>query len=469
MNRSLRILKPQTYALPYRSRPTGLPSNLLRPAAPTSTPAGAKVSQYLTFMRTYATGPSQGAGHDDKYIEKQKATPGAKEELKGLTTDFAKLVAGNSREAAQMGAREQSTARAHPGSITEDFGSITSAMWTAVPKPAMFFGLAGTLPYLGTSLGTVFLARQASIASANGSGAELADILQNLHFVEHIQITYGAVLLSFLGAIHWGMEFAKLGGEKGALRLALGAAPVLFAWPTTFLSHGVALAAQWCGFTAMWAADQRASSAGWTTGWYSTYRFYLSIVVGFSIIGTLAGTSIYGAGAGANFDPDTKHFEHNTRRVSPLARFDRVKDMRETSKSRIEGKVKGDISVVEDDESFLRLKNVQKEEDQKKEEEEEQKKKAEKQDKKESEQKDKSPKGMKDDQKERTGGGEKKDEGKKDEGQKDKGKQDGGQPEKKDQGGEKDPKQAEKEDQDAKKKKAQEEKGAAGNPNAGMR
>lgn len=81
MNRSLRILKPQTYALPYRPRPTGLPSNLLRPAAPTSIPAGAKVSQYLTFMRTYATGPSQGAGHDDKYIEKQKATPGAKEEV----------------------------------------------------------------------------------------------------------------------------------------------------------------------------------------------------------------------------------------------------------------------------------------------------------------------------------------------------------------------------------------------------
>ncbi|KGB76362.1 hypothetical protein I307_00473 [Cryptococcus deuterogattii 99/473] len=459
MNRSLRILRPQTYALPYRPRPAGLPSNLLRPVAPTSSPVGAKVSQYLTFMRTYASGPGSSAENDKKYVEKQKATPGAKEELKGLTTDFAKIVAGSSKEAAQLGAREQSTTRAHPGSITEDFGSITSAMWTAVPKPAMYFGLAGTLPYLATSLGTVLLARQASITSTSGSEAELVNILQNLHLVEHVQITYGAVLLSFLGAIHWGMEFAKLGGEKGALRLALGAAPVLFAWPTTFLSHGVALAAQWCGFTALWAADQRASSAGWTTGWYSTYRFYLSLVVGFSIIGTLAGTGFYGAGAGANFDPDTKHFEHTTRRVSPLARFDRVKEMKESSKGRIEGKVKGDISVVEDNESFLKLKNVQKEEDQKKEEEEEQKNKAAEQDKKESAQKDKSPGGMKDDQKQRTEGGDKKDQGK----------QDGDQHEKKDQGGKKDSKQAEKEDQDAKKKKAHEEKGAAGNPNAGMR
>lgn len=81
MNRSLRILKPQTYALPYRPRPSGLPSNLLRPIAPTASPAGAKVSQYLTFMRTYATGPSNNVDNDNKYVEKQKATPGAKEEV----------------------------------------------------------------------------------------------------------------------------------------------------------------------------------------------------------------------------------------------------------------------------------------------------------------------------------------------------------------------------------------------------
>lgn len=81
MNRSLRILRPQTYALPYRPRPAGLPSNLLRPVAPTSSPVGAKVSQYLTFMRTYASGPGSSAENDKKYVEKQKATPGAKEEV----------------------------------------------------------------------------------------------------------------------------------------------------------------------------------------------------------------------------------------------------------------------------------------------------------------------------------------------------------------------------------------------------
>ena len=35
-----------------------------------------------------------------------------------------------------------------------------------------------------------------------------------LHQALDIQTTYGAVLLSFLGALHWGFEFAGYGGHK---------------------------------------------------------------------------------------------------------------------------------------------------------------------------------------------------------------------------------------------------------------
>jgi hypothetical protein len=38
--------------------------------------------------------------------------------------------------------------------------------------------------------------------------------------------------------------------NAGYKRLALGVAPVLYAWPTLALSPEVALAAQWAGFTA---------------------------------------------------------------------------------------------------------------------------------------------------------------------------------------------------------------------------
>jgi hypothetical protein len=36
---------------------------------------------------------------------------------------------------------------------------------------------------------------------------------QWLDVLQTVQVGYGAVLLSFLGAIHWGLEFAGMGGQ----------------------------------------------------------------------------------------------------------------------------------------------------------------------------------------------------------------------------------------------------------------
>ncbi|KAK4687020.1 hypothetical protein P7C73_g3100, partial [Tremellales sp. Uapishka_1] len=291
--------------------------------------------------------------------------------------------------------------------------------------------------------------------------------------MEHVQITYGAIILSFLGAIHWGMEFSKYGGSQGYARLALGTVPVLLAWPTTFLSHGLALSTQWIGFTGMWFLDQRASTAGWTPHWYSTYRFYLSLVVGFSIIATLAGTGYYGAGAGA-VNQSTKHLKHTTERVSSIKRLDRVKNKNSAAADpvtgKMKGKVAGDMQVDENEgeDSYLKLRNIkaekeaeEEEEEKKKEEEEEEKQKtAEKQDKKDEHQQDKAPGTMKEDAKDRTGknanqpgGEEKEDEGGED---KDNGAGDEGKPEE-----EKGKSQAKLDNPDA--------KGEAGKPNTGKK
>ena len=88
--------------------------------------------------------------------------------------------------------------------------------------------------------------------------------LEALHTLEAVQITYGATILSFLGALHWGMEFVGFGGEQGYKRLIVGTIPLLIAWPTTFMSHGLALAFQWVGFTTTWFMDQRATQNGWS-------------------------------------------------------------------------------------------------------------------------------------------------------------------------------------------------------------
>src|ERR1700761_6434737 len=155
----------------------------------------------------------------------------------------------------------------------------------AVQFSASVLGLtlfAGGLPYIGASATTVYLAHQAGLAATGQlSTIDPGVAITILDQALSVQVTYGAVMLSFLGALHWGMEFAGLGGQQGWRRLALGAAPLLAAWPTlALLEPTMALVAQGGAFTALWWADLKATSAGWAPKWYAQYRFYLSILTG---------------------------------------------------------------------------------------------------------------------------------------------------------------------------------------------
>ncbi|KAJ6622891.1 hypothetical protein B0H10DRAFT_2011909 [Mycena sp. CBHHK59/15] len=203
-----------------------------------------------------------------------------KEEAGNSAADLAKAIAG---------------ANVYGDGVKGSFLGITGAVASQVPKPVLMFGLAGGVPYIGAAATTVYLAHEAGLAAAGAlphidPGVAITILDQALS----VQMTYGAVMLSFLGALHWGMEFAGLGGYKGASRLALGAAPVLFAWPTLALDPTMALVSQWVGFTALWFADSKATTAGWTPAWYSQYRFYLSILTGTCILGSLAGITYWG-------------------------------------------------------------------------------------------------------------------------------------------------------------------------------
>jgi hypothetical protein len=78
-----------------------------------------------------------------------------------------------------------------------------------VPREAYYMGLAGTIPYLATSMTTVFCAWEINHSTAGyGYLLDEKNATQLLHFIEPLQIGYGASILSFLGAIHWGLEWA---------------------------------------------------------------------------------------------------------------------------------------------------------------------------------------------------------------------------------------------------------------------
>lgn len=135
-----------------------------------------------------------------------------------------------------------------------------------MPKGAVVFGAAGVLPYAATSATTIYLAHQASLAQTAGkeSTVDADTALALLHHVENLQLGYGALILSFIGALHWGFEFAGYNGYKGYPRYLLGLAPVAVAMPTVLLEGELGLATQFGAFVGAWLLDRSASLRGWS-------------------------------------------------------------------------------------------------------------------------------------------------------------------------------------------------------------
>jgi hypothetical protein len=96
-------------------------------------------------------------------------------------------------------------------------------------------------------------------------------------------------IISFLGAIHWGMEYAGYGGYHSYRRYMIGVIAPAVAWPTIFMPVEYALITQFLAFNFLYFVDARATVRGWFPPWYSTYRFVLTFLVGASIVVSLVG------------------------------------------------------------------------------------------------------------------------------------------------------------------------------------
>ncbi|GAB7347667.1 hypothetical protein MBLNU459_g4531t1 [Dothideomycetes sp. NU459] len=176
--------------------------------------------------------------------------------------------------------------------VKQDLATIKETFsLEGVPREAYNIGMAGVLPYLGTSLSTVYCAWEINHAHSTGAGLlmdeQTAEIA--LHILEPLQVGYGAVIISFLGAIHWGLEWAGYGGTQGYRRYAIGVVAPAVAWPTILLPVEYALITQFVAFNFLYYTDSRASKRGWAPPWYGVYRFVLTFIVGASIVISLVG------------------------------------------------------------------------------------------------------------------------------------------------------------------------------------
>jgi len=86
---------------------------------------------------------------------------------------------------------------------------------------------------------------------------------------------YGAVILSFVGAVHWGLAMA---GDRSPAWFVWSVVPALYAWPPiVFLDTRMALLALVPGFLVCWSVDRRATAARLLPGWYMRLRHILTL------------------------------------------------------------------------------------------------------------------------------------------------------------------------------------------------
>ncbi|WP_299616268.1 DUF3429 domain-containing protein [Pelagibius sp.] len=130
-----------------------------------------------------------------------------------------------------------------------------------VPKPALYLGLAGLIPFLATAFGVWFAGFPAKLDAVN------------------IQLAYGAVILSFLGAVHWGLAMA--GGDKAMTytRLGWSVVPALVGWGALLLHPVLGLLVMILGFAGVFFGDLRSIAAGRAPAWYRTLRKPLTLIV----------------------------------------------------------------------------------------------------------------------------------------------------------------------------------------------
>lgn len=95
-------------------------------------------------------------------------------------------------------------------------------------------------------------------------------------------VAYGAVILSFMGAVHWGLVISPgaSGRGKGDTRwLSLGVIPALLGWLALIIDPLPALVLLALAFAGAYTLDRFAIAAALAPFWYGRLRLRLTTAV----------------------------------------------------------------------------------------------------------------------------------------------------------------------------------------------
>lgn len=136
----------------------------------------------------------------------------------------------------------------------------------AIPKSALWLGLAGLIPFLAAA---AVIALRPSIAMG-GFDVPLSG------YGQMVMLAYGRVILAFMAGVLWG--FAAR-GAAGFWAYAASVTPALWVFFTSFLPDPREALTLAIGFAALLALDWAFARAGLTPPWWMRLRMLLTAVV----------------------------------------------------------------------------------------------------------------------------------------------------------------------------------------------
>lgn len=147
-----------------------------------------------------------------------------------------------------------------------------------LPRLAILLGYAGLIPFISGAIGIWIT-----------PPAWRTDVLTAL-------LHYAAVILAFMGAIHWGLAMARERQDDAAHRqLGLSVLPALLGWLA--ISSGLpallALALLISGFIGLYLADVHAVKLELAPRWYTALRKPLTAVVLISLLAAWVGVLVH--------------------------------------------------------------------------------------------------------------------------------------------------------------------------------
>lgn len=127
------------------------------------------------------------------------------------------------------------------------------------PEAGRWLGYAGLIPFVAALLGFIL-------------GSEP----RQDYFARQF-IAYGAVILSFVGAVHWGVALG--GGRMPVMRMSISILPALLAWAALLLPTEAAAWLLLAGFVAVRAWEASPPVVDTLPTWYRRMRTHLTVVV----------------------------------------------------------------------------------------------------------------------------------------------------------------------------------------------